>query len=67
MNFIKGTRNGCFRTGQWAKINGVVMSKDDAGHQLCFVVEFIDGYMDEWPIYSSGYGYEFSDGSDLHA
>ena len=54
--FIQGVHEQTFRSGQWAKLLGVVVH--DA--RLCFVVSFIDGELDLWPVYDPGEPYKFA-------
>lgn len=59
--YIKATHSAAFRSGQWALIVGVGMYPKETGKDRpCYVVAFIDGAMDFWPVYDEAAGYEFS-------
>ena len=57
--YIRATHPDGYRCGQWAKVTGVAMIES----RPCYVVEFIDGLADQWPVYDSSDPYEFSLGA----
>lgn len=60
--WVRGS-GGCFRAGEWAKVIGVTMFQpQNHSPRPCFQVMFSDGQVDDWPIYESGYSYEFEQG-----
>lgn len=52
---IRATHPSAFRSGEWARLNGVVRMSG----RPCFEVEFLDGKLDWWPITDAAHGYEF--------
>ena len=47
-----------YRSGQWAEITAIQMWHPS--NHPCYIVKFIDGATDHWPVYASGYNYEFN-------
>jgi hypothetical protein len=63
--FIRGTHPDVFRSGQWGKVVQIGMLPKHHGDtprdpRPVFLVEFIDGQRDLWPVYDPAAGYEFS-------
>jgi hypothetical protein len=60
--FIRGRHPACFRQGQWAKVVEVAWCQPptDGVARPVYVVEFIDGRRDLWPVYDSAADYEFA-------
>lgn len=64
---IRANSWAAFRSGEWARITGVEVfspypSSPDAERKpprVCFVVEFLDGEIDRWPVEDSEAEYEF--------
>lgn len=54
--YIKATHQYSYRNGQWAQIIGFTWSNN----RICYVVQFIDGKRDWWPVYDSSEPYEFA-------
>lgn len=54
--YIRATNPHGFRSGQWAEVLSVVMAKS----RPCYVVSFIDGALDMWPVYDENDEYEFT-------
>lgn len=68
---IRATHPDAFRSGEWARITGVIVSgfpcKGENGvshmeQNVCFAVEFLDGASDIWPVGDKAAGYEFTPG-----
>lgn len=49
---IRAMNPNAFRSGEWARIAGVVVSHPYEGMnpRICFQVEFLDGAKDLWPV-----------------
>ena len=59
--YIRATHHYSFRSGQWARITGVVYATPKGyPTRPCYTIRFIDGKTDEWPIDDPQAGYEFS-------
>lgn len=66
--YIMSTHRHAFRPDQWALITGVVIVPapwervtDTRPPRPCYVVRFVDGEQDLWPIYDPDHAYVFSD------
>lgn len=57
---MRATHPAAFRSGEWARIIGVGVIGIDGKSRCCFVVEFVDGVNDHWPIEDASMGYEFN-------
>ena len=53
---IRATHVYGFRSGQWGRIVGL----DWVNDRPCYVVRFIDGVEDAWPVYDPTDPYEFA-------
>lgn len=53
---IRANNPNAFRSGEWARIIGVVVSRPRLGAspRICFQVEFLDGAKDLWPVEDAG-------------
>lgn len=59
--YIRVTHPAAFRSGQWAKVLEVAWLSDHGdGARPVYVVEFVDGTRDLWPVYDTLHGYEFA-------
>lgn len=63
--YIRATHPYGFRSGQWAKVTGVrYLPKQSPPRErparAVYVVQFVDGFTDLWPIYDPSDPYEFS-------
>jgi len=61
--FIRCTHPAGFRSGQWARVTGIGLfpnAKGRAELRPCYLVEFVDGAGDYWPVYDDDAGYQFS-------
>lgn len=57
--FIRGTHHYSFRSGEWAKIVGVVVVSNGGTPRPAFAVEYIDGVQD-FIVVSDDRNYEIS-------
>jgi hypothetical protein len=63
--YIRATHPDAFRSGQWAKVVSVDYLPQRHGPsprdaRPIYLVEFVDGRRDQWPVYDDVAGYEFS-------
>jgi hypothetical protein len=64
--YIRATHPNSFRSGQWAKVISVRLLPDQhkpfRRSRPVYLVEFVDGRQDQWPVYDADAGYEFASG-----
>lgn len=59
--FMRGTHPAFYRSGQWAKIEKVLFVTPVGGEErLCYRIVFVDGAVDNCPVYDPVAGYEFT-------
>lgn len=63
--FIRASHPSAYRSGQWAKVVAVRYLPQKYGDsprvaRPVYLVEFIDGKQDQWPVYDDVAEYEFS-------
>lgn len=52
---IRATHQYGFRSGEWAEVTGIEWQNN----RPCFIVRFVDGVTDSWPVYDPSDPYEF--------
>ena len=57
-SYIRATHPSGFRSGQWARITGIEFNIRYG--RPVYVVRFVDGTTDRWPVYDGSDPYEFS-------
>lgn len=60
--YIRASHPAAFRPWQWAKVVEVawIAPKAEQPGRPVYVVEFVDGRRDLWPVYDTEAGYEFA-------
>ena len=63
--FIRATHPDAYRSGQWAKVVKTAFKPERFGERPqparpVYEIEFVDGKIDQWPVYDEVAGYEFA-------
>lgn len=63
--YIRATNHNAFRSCQWAKVISVELLPEQFGRDArparpVYLIEWVDGKRDQWPVYDDAAGYEFS-------
>jgi len=64
---IRANHPYAYRHGQWAAVTGVAYKPERLGNKpaparVVYLVKFVDGQTDQWPVYDPDAAYEFSAG-----